>query len=424
MNLRDSEIIATNLQKHGYTFSRYIDDADIIIVNTCAVRERATVRAIGRIKQLSGIKKENPEKVIAVGGCISQTESERIVKEAPFVNLIFGPNQIGKIAGLIEEVSSNNTDVLVKTEEDIFDYQSDLGYRSSPVSAFITVMSGCNNFCSYCIVPYARGRERYRPLDEIIKEAIVLAETNYKEITLIGQNINAWREDDKGFDYQLKCISDETGIPFLRFITSHPKNLTDAIIEQFAVNKSLAPSIHLPLQSGSDKVLKLMNRGYDMRYYKGLIEKLRTANPDVTITTDLLVGFPGETVDDFEETLSAVREIGFDGAYTFRYSPRKFTHAEKLRDKVPEEVRLERLDKLIKVVQKVGVERNRRRSGKVYKALIEGGAKRGGLKGRLGSNQIIVLSGSAGIGDIVKVIVEETSYWTLKGRILETQSKV
>jgi len=419
MNLRDSEIIATILKEHDYIIAPSVDDADVIIVNTCAVRERAEVRAIGRIKQLSGIKRKDPDKVIAVGGCISQVDSERIINEAPFVDLIFGPHQIGKIVDLIEEIISNNKEVLIKTEEDVFNYPTCLGYRSSPVSAFITVMSGCNNFCSYCIVPYARGSERYRPFDEIIEEAVALTKAGYKEITLIGQNINAWMEDGRGFDYLLKSISNETSIFFLRFITSHPKNLSDAIIEQFTMNKSLAPSIHLPLQSGSDRILKLMNRGYGMRYYRGLIEKLRSANPDITITTDLLVGFPGEAEDDFEETLLSIRDIGFDGVYTFRYSPRRHTLAEKLLRQVPEEVRLKRLDTLIKVVQEVGIERNKRRLGRTYKALIEGFAKRGGLKGRLGSNQVIVLSGSAKIGDIIDVIVEGTSYWTLTGRVLE-----
>ncbi|MGQ9706559.1 MAG: tRNA (N6-isopentenyl adenosine(37)-C2)-methylthiotransferase MiaB [bacterium] len=423
MNLRDSEIISTLLQKSGYNLTPSVDNADIIIVNTCAVRERAVVRALGRMKQISILKRENPDKIIAVGGCISQTDSDRLLREAPFIDLIFGTHKIGKIVELIDEVRSNNKECLISIEEDEFDYPCECGFRSSSVSAFITVMSGCNNYCSYCIVPYARGRERYRPLKDIICEAVTLVSGGYKDITLIGQNINAWRENNKGFDYLLKCIYEETRVLFLRFITSHPKNLSDAIIGQFSTNRSLAPSLHLPLQSGSDKILELMNRGYNIGYYKGLIDKLRSANKEITITTDILVGFPGETEDDFEKTLDAVREIGFDGAYTFRYSPRRYTSAEGLGGSVPEYVRLERLEKLIDVVQNVGLERNKRRIGKMYKSLIEGSARRGGLKGRLGSNQVIVLKGRANVGDIVDVIVEETSYWTLKGEILEYQEE-
>ncbi len=419
MNLRDGEIIATMLEDRGLSISDTLSEADIIIVNTCAVRERAVERALGRIKQLAGIKASRPGVIIAVGGCIAQTESDRILREAPFVDIVFGTRKITNLPDMIEKILTNCTErVLDIGEGDV--YQEELvGYRFSPISAFISVMRGCNRFCSYCIVPYARGREVYRPEGDILKEAIVLTERGYKEITLIGQNVNAWREGKRGFGNLLERVADETGVFFLRFITSHPANLTDEIIEQFSVNKSLAPSIHLPLQAGSDRILKRMKRGYTIDYYKGLIDRLRKVCPHITITTDIMVGFPGEEEEDFELTLRAVEEIGFDGAYTFKYSPRVLTDASRMPEQVPEEVRLERLRRLIEKVQEVGLERNKMRVGTLCKALIEGNAKRGGLKGRLGSNQVIVLAGDAKVGDIVEVRVKEASYWTLKGEIVK-----
>lgn len=424
MNLRDGEILADVLAGDGFYLSPTPQGCDVIVVLTCAVREHAVVRALGRIKDLSRHRKDNPNLLIAVGGCVAQTEAERIQEEAPFVGLIFGTSQLHHLPQLIEKALASTQTVLSLDTKASPDHllPPTIGNRKNTVSAFIAVMRGCNNKCSYCIVPSARGPERYRPAEEIVEEAKILADAGYQQITLIGQNVNAWREDALDFAELLRRVAQKSGIPRLRFVTSHPKNLSDGVIQAMAEEENICPALHLPLQSGSTRVLNAMGRGYTSEEYLSLVRRLQKTLPGIALTTDLLVGFPGETEDDFSRTLRMVEEAPFDSAFTFKYSPRKHTSASELSETLTEEEKVARLQSLIAKVQEVGRIQNRKRLGKSFNALIEGPAKRGGAFGRLASGHPIIVPEELTVGSWVEVEVSDISAWTLRGRVPSSTS--
>lgn len=419
MNERDSEVMATLLKRDGWQLTDRPETADVVIVNTCAVREHAVVRALGRANNLKRLKYENPDSILAICGCIAQTETDRILSEVDHIDLILGTREMMNLPEHLNAVMDSEEVIVSVNSNQMEPVSPMIGERADDITSFVFIMRGCDNRCSYCIVPQARGSEVYRDYEDILREVQLLDEAGYKEVTLIGQNVNAWSFDGISFADLLSRIDRMTDIPHIRFVTSHPRNLTEDIISAMSESPSICKSLHLPLQSGSDKILKLMKRGYTMGDYSDLISKMRDAMPDIAITTDLIVGFPGENESDFQDTLTAVEEISFDGAFTFKYSPRVNTPARDLPGQVPEEIRGERLRKLIERVHQVGRMKNEKRLGKRYEVLIEKGAKRGGMMGRASSNHPVVIEEDLSPGDMVTVEIVEVSQWTLKGELVE-----
>ena len=364
MNFKDSEKLNGILEEIGYVPAES-EDADFVYYNTCTVRENANVRVYGRLGTLKTYKKKNPDMVIAMCGCMMQEEEEaqKVRDVYKFVDIVFGTHNIFKLAELLFECLDSKRrvfDVWEKTDLIIEDLPSD---RKFSFKAGVNIMFGCNNFCSYCIVPYVRGRERSRKPQDIVAEVEKLAKEGVVEIMLLGQNVNSYGknlEEPVTFAELLRMVEQVDGIERIRFMTSHPKDLSDELIEVMASSKKICRHLHLPVQSGSSRLLKLMNRKYTKEQYLSLVDKLRAAMPDLAITTDIIVGFPGETEEDFQETLDIVRKAEYDSAFTFIYSKRSGTPAAKMEGQVPDDVVHERFDRLLKVVGEVAKEKNKR----------------------------------------------------------------
>jgi tRNA-2-methylthio-N6-dimethylallyladenosine synthase len=418
MNERDSEIMASLLKEGGWTLTDEPESADAVLINTCAVREHAVVRAFGRANNLKRLKYNNPDTIIGMVGCIPQTETGRVKSEIPHLDLILGTGELLDISTHLKKAFESKETVISCNSRRVSGIPPIAGLRGDEVTAFISIMRGCDNRCSYCIVPEARGSEVYRNVEDILKEVELLEAGGYKEITLIGQNVNSWRDNKYLFSDLLREIEDKSGIPNIRFVTSHPASFTGDIISVMAECPSICEALHLPLQSGSNRILKLMNRGYSIEEYSDIIFRLREEIPDIAITTDLIAGFPGETERDFDDTLKTLEEVEFDGAFTFKYSPRVKTPAIDFPGKVPEDVKTERLKRLIKTTHKVGKERNTKRLGKKYMVLVERKAKKGGMMGRARTNHPVIIDADVEIGELVEVEITEVSQWTLKGKLL------
>ena len=375
MNARDSEKLLGILEAIGYVASD-TEEADFVLYNTCTVRENANLRVYGRLGQLGARKKKHPHMMIALCGCMMQEKEvvEKIRKSYRYVDLIFGTHNIFKLAELLYECLSGRKrvfDVWEKTDQIIEDLPSD---RKFGFKAGVNIMFGCNNFCSYCIVPYVRGRERSRKPEDIVAEVKKLASEGVVEVMLLGQNVNSYGknlENPISFAKLLTMVEEVEGIERIRFMTSHPKDLSDELIEVMAHSKKICKHLHLPVQSGSSRILKLMNRKYTKEHYLELVDKIRTAVPDIAITTDIIVGFPGETEEDFQETLDVVRKAKYDSAFTFIYSKRSGTPAAKMPDQVPDDVVHERFDRLLKVVNEAAKEQNGKLTGNTELVLVE-----------------------------------------------------
>ena len=423
MNERDSETLAGFCEELGYARTDRPAEADLVILNTCCVRANAENRIYGHIGNLKPLKEMRPEMVIAVCGCMAQepSERERIKAACPHVDLIFGPQNLHEFPALLERVLRGEGRV---AEVDLGPgaIHEDLpAKRSSNLKAWVTVMQGCDNFCSYCIVPYVRGRARSRRPERIVAEVGELAAGGVKEVTLLGQNVNSYGRDlgAEGIDFAelVRRVDAVPGLLRLRFTTSHPKDLSDRLIAAMADCPTVCEHIHLPVQSGSDRVLALMNRGYDRRRYLDLLARLRRAIPEIAVTTDIIVGFPGETEEDFTETLSLVRQAGFDGAFTFAYSPRLGTKAALMEGQIPEEVKQERLYRLIEVVNETSRAKNEELRGRIEEVLVEGPSERNPAVwcGRTRGNKLVLFPGPAEVGTLLSVRITDPQTWTLHG---------
>ena len=424
MNFKDSEKLNGILEEIGYVPSES-EDADFVYYNTCTVRENANIRVYGRLGTLKTYKKKNPDMVIAMCGCMMQEEEEvQKVKDVyKFVDIVFGTHNIFKLAELLYECLSSRHrvfDVWEKTDLIIEDLPSD---RKFNFKAGVNIMFGCNNFCSYCIVPYVRGRERSRRPENIVAEVEKLAAEGVVEVMLLGQNVNSYGktlEEPVSFAELLQMVEKVDGIERIRFMTSHPKDLSDELIEVMAASKKICRHLHLPVQSGSSRILKLMNRKYTKEQYLALVEKLRAAMPDLSLTTDIIVGFPGETEEDFQETLDIVRKAQYDSAFTFIYSKRSGTPAAKMEDQVPEDVVHERFDRLLKVVNEVAREKNARLQGRTELVLAEAIDEKDPsmITGRLSNNNVVHFTADPSvIGKIVPVVLEEAKGFYYLGRL-------
>lgn len=365
MNVHESEKLAGVLENLGYLPCNKLEDADVIVFNTCAIREGAESRALGNVGALKRLKRENPNKIIAVCGCMTQQKdvSERIKKVFPFVDIIFGTKNMDKFEGFIKEVSKakseNKKQRIVQIEDEDTVLENLPISRSSGDNFWVNIIYGCNNFCSYCIVPYVRGRERSRDKEEILKEIKQIIEDNkgkHITITLLGQNVNSYGKDkyeNYGFASLLKDICKLEGDCDLTFMTSHPKDITDEVIETLAREDKIKKELHLPVQSGSNKILKAMNRKYTIESYLEKVNKLKTLVPNIRLTTDIIVGFPGETEEDFIQTCNLVKQVGYDGIFAFMFSPRPGTVAEKMENQIPLEIKNRRVNELLNLEKEI-----------------------------------------------------------------------
>lgn len=409
MNARDSEKLLGILTDIGYVETED-EHADFVIYNTCTVRENANNKVYGRLGYLSNFKKKNPHMMIALCGCMMQepTVVEKIRKSYRFVDLVFGTHNIYKFAELLcnrMESDSMIIDIWKDTDKIVEDLPI---RRKFSFKSGVNIMFGCNNFCSYCIVPYVRGRERSREPKDIIREIEGLVADGVCEVMLLGQNVNSYGknlEQPVTFAELLREVNKIEGLKRIRFMTSHPKDLSDELIEYMSKSRKVCHHLHLPMQSGSSRILKIMNRHYDKEKYLGLVEKIRTAVPDISLTTDIIVGFPGETEEDFQETLDVVEKSGFDTAFTFIYSKRSGTPAAKMEDQVPEDVVKDRFDRLLKLVQEKGREVSSRFQGEVQEVLVETESKEKGIfTGRTQYNLLVHFPGTPDLlGKYVKV---------------------
>jgi tRNA-2-methylthio-N6-dimethylallyladenosine synthase len=418
MNAHDSERIKGMLEELGLGEAHTQDEADVLVFNTCTIREKPDQRFAAHLAQARALKERKPEKVIAVGGCYAEAQRERLFSLYPFVDVAFGP---GSIPHLGEWLGAGGVGVQ-RSAFGVAEERAFAGrlpkHRERRFQAWVQISMGCNSVCSYCIVPAVRGREVSRRPGEILAEIEGLAREGVREITLLGQNVNSYGRDvGSDFAELLRASDAVEGIERIRFTSPHPKDFRAPVIAAMAECAAVCEHAHLPLQSGSTRVLKAMRRTYSRERYLRLVEELRAAIPDLALTTDLIVGFPGETDAEFEETVSAVEEVGYDGAFTFVYSPRQGTEAAAMPDQPPEDVKGERIERLIEVVQRVAESRNGERVGRVEEVLVEGASRTDPafLRGRTRRNTTVVFAGSAPPGELVQVKIEDATSTTLRG---------
>ena len=431
MNLHDSERVSGLLDSCGCIQVAAAEDADIVVFMTCCVRENADTRLYGQVSAMvSAPKPPSGKRVVAIGGCIAQRDGENIRKNIPNADVVFGTSALSSLPGLLERsIDGTSRKVVVDIDEDNEGFSTDLPtHRAQPFHAWVPIMTGCNNFCTYCIVPYVRGREKSRTMESILAECSRYADEGVREVTLLGQNVNSYGRDLYGrprFAELLREVG-KTGIDRLRFTSSNPKDLNSQVIAAMAQTECVMPHLHLAVQSGSNRVLKAMNRHYTRESYMKLAQDLRDAIPQIALSTDIIVGFPGETEEDFEDTMSLVREVGFSSAYTFIYSKRPGTPAAKIVDTTPHEVIQERFDRLAALVAKLAHEANSKDLGKTVEVLVEGISKRSStvMAGHSRKNQTVHFElpvdkdAQDFVGHLVDIQVEEARTWYLSGTAL------
>ena len=422
MNVYDSDAMARCLIDRGYSRTDRPENADVILVNTCTVRKKPEQKALSFLGRMLSIKKRKPALILGLTGCLAQQEGRALKQRFPELDLVVGPRETGRIGELIDLIGENpgcilatRMDVPVRRPVDCS------GYSGGRVAEFVSIMEGCNNFCSYCIVPYVRGRERSRPPEDILLEARRLVNEGVREITLLGQNVNSYAREEGQWNFPrlLREMGRMEDLKRLRFTTSHPKDLSDELIGCFGEVESLCPHIHLPFQAGADPVLERMGRGYTRRRYLERVERLRNVRSDIAITSDVMVGFPGETDRDFQMTLDLVRCVRFDGLFSFKYSDRRGTRAAKMDRKVGPEKKSERLAMLQTVQKTITLEKNRGLEGARVEVLVEGRSKKGArLRGRTGTNKVVNFNcDSREIGNIINVTIERAFPNSLQGRV-------
>ena len=431
MNVADSERMAGLLKKIGYTLTEDADRADLILINTCCVRATAEDKVLGQIGRFKSLKRENPSLILGVAGCMAQKEGENLIKRAPHIDFVLGTGQSSEVARVVRSIELERKHFIdISNVSGQWKVESGQGSGSSSqcfplrggqVSTFVPIMYGCNNFCTYCIVPYVRGRERSRKPEEIFDEVKQAVAEGFKEITLLGQNVNSY-SGGMTFAELLTAVDKIDGVERLRFMTSHPKDLSDELITAIAGGKNICEHIHLPVQYGSDKILKRMNRVYTVEKYLKLVEKIRKAIPDVSLTTDLIVGFPGETEQDFLETLDFLRAVKFDAAFTFIYSKRSGTPAATFDNQIDDETKHRRLEELMKVQNAISLEKNLALVDLVVEVLVEGASKTDDkiFTGRTRSNKLILFEhGNEQAGELVNVKISQAQTWLLKGNVIK-----
>ncbi len=419
MNVADSEVIASVMKMVDYETCQSIDEADAVLLNTCSVRDNAEQKIFNRLEALYAMQKKGHKMIIGVVGCMAERVKDDLI-ENHHVNLVAGPDSYLTLPELFAaaEVGEKAINIELSTTET---YKDVIPERicGPQVSGFVSIMRGCNNFCHYCIVPYTRGRERSREVESILNEVKDLKDRGYKEVTLLGQNVNSYHYEEVGFPQLLALVAESAPEMRIRFTTSHPKDMSDETLEVIASHPNICRHIHLPVQSGSDRILKLMNRKYTREWYLGRVAAIKRIIPDCGLSTDIFVGYHSETEEDHQMSLSLMRECGYDSAFMFKYSERPGTYASKhLPDDVPEDVKIARLNEMIALQNELSAESYRKDIGKTFEVLVEGFSKRSReqLFGRTQQNKVVVFDkGNHHIGDFVKVRITESSSATLKG---------
>lgn len=425
MNQSDAERMMGQLRTIGYEQTDSMNDADLILINTCCVRETAEDRVYGKIGEIKHLKRQNPELIFGITGCMAQKEGDALIKRAPHIDFVLGTNKVHELTHIVKEIQQEHGH-LVDVQLGETELPDDVPVaRGGKLSAWVPIMYGCNNFCTYCIVPYVRGRERSRLPEDVVKEVEQAVADGYEEVTLLGQNVNSYGKDHKQADFAdlLKMVDEVPGIRRVRFMTSHPKDLSDKVIAAIRDGRHLCEHIHLPVQYGSNHILKAMNRVYTVESYRELVSRIRKEIPNVSLTTDLIVGFPGETDEDFREMLDFLREIRYDSAYTFIYSKRSGTPAATMEHQVEESVKKERLNELMAVQNEISLEINQKLLGKTMEIMVEGPSKNDASvwMGRTRTNKIVLFPHDGEqAGDFIDVKITHPQTWVLKGEKVHT----
>ena len=433
MNVNDSELVCTLLAGAGHEQTTEIAAADIILANTCAVREGAENRVLAQIARYRQHKQARPGTIIGILGCMSTHLAGKLLKAQPELDLVMGPDQYRQLPHVIADLRAGSESHLLAELDSGELYEDLYPTRSQGVNAWVTIMRGCNNMCSYCIVPYTRGRERSRSVEAVVGEVRQAVEQGFREITLLGQNVNSYRDrqcqsagaQGAGFAYLLHAVSEVEGLDRIRFTSPHPKDFTQDVLEEMASNPKVCHHMHLPLQAGSDDVLKRMRRGYSGARFLDLVRQARKLMPDLGLGTDLIVGFPGESEEDFQDTLRLVEEIRFDSAFTFAYSPREGAESARWEDDIPDEVKSRRLQQLIDLQRRITLEQAAACTGRSFEVLVESTSKKSDneFTGRTSCNRVTVFPRDSrfSIGSLVRVRVDEVSAFTLRGCVTHVE---
>lgn len=424
MNESDTERINGQLEELGCRAAETLEDADIIILNTCSIRQNAEEKVYGKIGEIKKLKDRKQDLLLGIAGCMAQEIKGRLIERMPIIDFVIGPYHIHDLKDIVTGADRH----VVKTERNphsVADYSELRAVRKSNIFAWVPIIQGCNKFCTYCIVPYTRGREISRPVEDIVKEIRGLAEAGYKEVTLLGQNVNSYGLDFRnGTDFGdlIRAIDPIEGIARVRYMTSHPRDMSFSMVDAMAASPKVARHMHLPVQHGSNEMLKKMNRGYTVEHFMELLSYVREKMPDIAVTTDLITGFPGETEEMHQATLKLLKEVRFDSAYTFIYSPRTGTPAARMEDQIDDETKHRRLQELMDVQNEISLEKNKEMEGKVYEILVEGPSKQdpGHWYGRTSQNKMVLFPWKEGIriGDILPARVVTAQTWVLKGELV------
>ena len=422
MNVADSELVESILKGEGYSKAAQLHDADAIFVNTCAIREHAEEKVHSQLGRYDLIKKENPDTIIGVLGCMAQSLKHDLLENRPFVDIILGPDSYRKLPGLLsrkKEVPHS----LVDTTLSRFEVYDDLfPSRKEGINAWISIMRGCDKFCTFCIVPFTRGRERSRSMESIIAEATQAVEDGFTEITLLGQNVNSYSHNEQEFHHLLEAVAQVRGLKRIRYTSPHPQDMTDDLLNTMLTHENICNYVHLPLQSGSDRILKRMNRTYSRDHFIQLAHRIREILPGVGISTDIIVGFPGETEFEFSDTLTVMEEVKFDSAFNFKYSPRPGTKASEYDDPIPEDIKQQRLEQIIDLQKRHTLERNLDLVGTIQRVLIEKESKMSSHQwaGRTDSNKWVIFDKEdVQIKDMVSIQIKKAKGITLHGELLK-----
>ena len=424
MNVNDTEIVQGVMNNHGYAMTDKPESADVILLNTCAIRDNAEKKIHERLKHLKYYKKRNRDLVVGILGCMAERLRETLL-EKELVDLVVGPDEYRTVPELISKAYSGEKGIAVKLSR-VETYDDILPFRTEGISAWVSIMRGCDKFCTYCVVPFTRGRERSRAFASIVDEAKALHDQGFKEITLLGQNVNSYRDEHSGKNFAELLDACAKAVPGMRirYTTSHPQDMSDQLIETMAMHDNICKYIHLPVQSGSNRILSLMNRTHPVEHYYERIEMIKKLMPDCALSTDIITGFPTETEEDHEQTMELMRKVRYDGAFMFKYSPRERTKAWKMGDDIPDEVKIRRLNEIINQQNAIAREINQGLIGKIEHILIEGPSKKNPMEwqGRTDTNKITIVPQNEHmpyvIGDIISVKIEKTSSATLVGSLV------
>ena len=424
MNVSDSEVVSSLLANEGYEFTDDIESADVILVNTCSVRENAETRIYGRLGEFKRMKANRPEVVVGVLGCMaerlrSKLSSEKAKGVGQAIDLVVGPDEYRKVPELIYNAWHGEKGIAVQLSR-VETYDDIIPLRTNGISAWLTVMRGCDKFCTFCVVPFTRGRERSRTLASIVKEVEQLSAKGFKEVTLLGQNVNSYLDGNHDFADLMKAVAMVDPSIRVRFTTSHPQDMSDKLINAIAENENISKFIHLPVQSGSERILELMNRTYTRAHYMRLVEKIKNLMPEATWSTDIIAGFPTETDEDHRQTIDLMKEVGYDGAFMFKYSPRENTPAFKMADDIDEATKTARIDEIVRLQTDISLKKNQADIGKTFEILVEGESKKSNEEwmGRTdGSKTVIFPRGEFKVGDYISVKVNRANSATLFGTV-------